>query len=110
MVTLTTLVAQVKPYLRVDGDYDDDVITSLVLSANAKLKGSGVKEPGESVDEEMKELYKLAIKMLVSHWYENREQEAEGRTQHVITLGVQSIILDLKAGGLVEDSKQKQTD
>lgn len=104
------LLEEVKPYLRVDGNYDDMVISPLISSAKAKLKGSGVKEPDELANDELKELYKLAVKMLVSHWYENREQEAEGRTQHVITLGVQSIILDLKAGGLLENFEQKQTD
>ena len=98
---------EVKPYLRVDGDYDDDVIVPLIKAAQASLVGSGVKKPNEDTDEDSKELYGLAMKMLVSHWYENREQEIGGRTQHVITLGVQTIILQLKAGGLVEDSKSK---
>jgi len=100
------LLHEVKPYLRVDGDYDDDiVILPLINAAQAKLTGAGVRKPDKHTDREDKDLYGLAVKMLVSHWYENREQEAEGRTQHVITLGVQSIILQLKAGGLVENSK-----
>ena len=104
---MSDFLEEVKPYLRVDGDYDDGVIVPLIRAAQAKLTGSGVNKPNEDADEDTKYLYELAVKMLVSHWYENREQEIGGRTQHVITMGVQTIILQLKAGGLVENSKSE---
>ena len=61
----------------------------LLNSAKEYLTNAGVKE-------QESELYKLGIMMLVTHWYENREQVSE-RIPHNLSMGLQSIILQLKS-------------
>lgn len=56
----------VKEYLRVDDDTDTLLIDALILAAKEYLNNAGI-------EESTSELYKLAINLLVSHWYENRE-------------------------------------
>lgn len=85
------LLEHVKEYLRIDGDHDDDIVGLLIDSAKEYMKNAGV-------EEQVNPLYKLAITMLVTHWYENRLQTPEGRTSDVLKLGLQSIILQLKVG------------
>ena len=53
-------------HLRIDNDEELQHIDSLTNAAIVFLKNAGVVESKS-------ELYKLAIKILVSHWYENRE-------------------------------------
>lgn len=86
-----------KEYLRIDGDHDDQLLGLLIDSAKEYLTNAGVNEREEGKEED---LYKLAITMLVTNWYENRVQEQDQRTQSVMKLGLQSIILQLKAGDL----------
>jgi len=83
-----------KEYLRIDGDHDDNMLGLLIDSAKQYMSNAGV-------GEEESELYQLAIMMLVTNWYENREQVTTSLPK-AITLGLQSIILQLKAGNLNE--------
>lgn len=91
------MLEHVKEYLRIDGDYDNKLLGLLIDSAKEYLKNAGVQEQN---DDKSSNLYKLAITMLVTHWYENRNQETDARTKKVLDLGLQTIILQLKAGGL----------
>lgn len=91
------MLEHVKEYLRIDGDYDDPMLSLLIDSAKEYLSNAGVKEQENN-------LYKLAITMLVTHWYENRNQETDARTKKVLDLGLQTIILQLKVGGLNDQS------
>lgn len=84
-----------KDYLRITGEYDDVLIQMLIDSAHEYLRNAGVKKDEES------NTYQLAVMMLVTHWYENREQVTESAPYNV-SLGLQSIILQLKAGELHE--------
>lgn len=86
------MLEQVKSYLRVDGKRDDEMLEFLIDSAKEYLSNAGVKEEHHKETNQ----YKLAIIMLVTHWYENREQVV-GTVSNAITLGLQSIILQLKA-------------
>lgn len=86
------MLEHVKEYLRITGDFDDNLVSLLINSAKDYLKNAGVEEQDT-------DLYKLAITMLVTHWYENRNQQTDSRTQTVMDLGIQTIILQLKAGG-----------
>lgn len=81
------MVKQVKNYLRIDEDYDDVLIETLIKSAETYLENAGVKISYEV------ELYCLAIKMLVLHWYENRT--VIGKADN-IGFGLESIISQLK--------------
>jgi len=61
-----TMLEEIKNYMKIDDDVDDSLINSLIESANIYMVNAGVKNFEN-------DLYKLAIKMLVLHWYENRE-------------------------------------
>lgn len=94
-----SLLENVKEYLRVDGDHDDKTLGLLIDSAKEYLLNAGAKEQDSKT-------YTLAIIMLVTHWYENREQVV-GQTANNLTLGLQSIILQLKVGD-PSDSSQSE--
>lgn len=80
---------EAKRYLRLDEDYTDEDtdITALVMAAEGYLKNAGCTlKDGD-------ELAKLAIKMLVVHWYENREPTGEANK---LAYGLQSLITQLQ--------------
>ena len=83
------LLEHVKEYLRIDGDQDNTMLGLLIDSAKEYLSNAGVKE-------NKSDLYKLAVTMLVTQWYENRNQEIDSRNKKVLELGLQTIILQLK--------------
>src|SRR5690625_3950425 len=97
---MSELLVMSKQYLNLTGSYDDELLEILIESAEEYLNGAGVK------DKENK-LYRLAIMMLVTNWYENREQITNGVPKH-LELGLQSIILQLKAGNKREFDQLKQ--
>lgn len=61
------LIDDVKNYIRVADNEEDLQVSSLIESAQAYLTNAGVNQA------ESNPLYALAVKMLVSHWYDNRE-------------------------------------
>lgn len=81
------LLDEVKNYIRVDYDYDDEEIRMFILSAETFLRSHGVKKDYEN------ELYKIAIFMLVSIWYDNRGLQEQGLRE--IPFGVTRIIRQL---------------
>lgn len=81
------MIEEIKLYLRLDEDYDDLLLQNLVNSAILYLKNAGVKDGSET------DLYNLAIKMLVLHWYENRE--IVGKADK-LAFSLDSIITQLK--------------
>lgn len=80
---------ELKLYLRASGTEEDQLITGLQLSAEEYLKNAGV-----NIDY-TRELYKLAIKILVSHWYENRAVQSE-KSISKMSFSLDSIIFSLK--------------
>ena len=66
------MLEEIKNYMRIDEDYEDNLINSLIEAANLYMLNAGVKNTEN-------DLYKLAIKMLVLHWYENREVIGEAK-------------------------------
>lgn len=80
---------ELKAYLRVDYTDDDALITSLQLSAEEYMANAGVNK------DYTRELYKLAIKILVSHWYDNRAIESD-RTLTKLAFSLDTIIASLK--------------
>lgn len=63
------MIEEVLEFARVDEESKEE-ISNLVNAANIYMSNAGIE-----VTEKMKnnELYKLAIKVLVTHWNENRE-------------------------------------
>lgn len=79
-------VNEIKEYLRIDTDLDDGLLNSLVIAAKEYLKNAGVaKTEGP--------LYDLAVKLLVAHWYENRE--VVGKADK-LAFSLEAIITQLK--------------
>ncbi|OOR14196.1 DNA-packaging protein [Bacillus cereus] len=79
---------EAKKYLRADGDEEDDLITSFVTAAEIYIKNATSK----NVDLKS-ELAKLAARILISHWYENRE--AVGKAEQ-LAFSLQSILVQLQ--------------
>lgn len=60
------IINELKEYLKIDSDDEDLTISGLQYAAQEYLSNAGININYE------KELYKLAVKLLVSHWYDNR--------------------------------------
>ncbi len=79
---------EAKNYLRVDTDDDDTLIQALITAAESYIAQqtgktkilAGADENGQPIYEDIKEseLWKLAVKLLLAHWYENRGVETSG--------------------------------
>lgn len=83
---------ELKLYLRIDGTEDDDLLIALQDGAVDYLKNAGVAESSNA-------LYGLAVKLLVSHWYENRISVAIGSTTKQLEYSLQAIMAQLMYGG-----------
>lgn len=81
---------ELKLFLKIDDNEEDILIEGLQLSAEEYLINAGIKK------DYTKELYKLAIKILVSHWYENRAVETIGKNVSKIAFGLDTILIQLK--------------
>lgn len=81
---------ELKLFLRIDDNEEDIIIQALQLSAEEYLTNAGINK------DYTKELYKLAIKILVSHWYENRAVETIGKNVSKIAFGLDTILIQLK--------------
>lgn len=76
-------LSDIKLFLRIDTNDDDSLIETLRLAAIQYIQEA----TGKQYDDNS-ELYNLLIKILVVHWYENREAIQDGnRTEapHTIT-------------------------
>ena len=80
------MLEEIKEYMKIDDDVEDNLINSLIESANIYMVNAGVKVFDN-------DLYKLAIKMLVLHWYENREVVGNANK---LSFSLDNIITQLK--------------
>ena len=83
------MLEEIKNYMRIDEDYDDNLINSLIEAANIYMVNAGVKNLEN-------DLYKLAIKMLVLHWYENRDVVLIGSISKNLEFTMKNIITQLQ--------------
>lgn len=90
MVFEDEILEEIKNFIRVDSLEDDILLLSLKTSAEEYLANAGV------IKDYSKELYKLAIKLLISHWYDNRDVERIGKNISKISYSLDSIITQLK--------------
>ncbi|OJD58603.1 head-tail connector protein [Bacillus sp. NH11B] len=79
---------EAKGYVRVDCNEEDMLITSLIKAAEQYIKNATSK----NVDLKS-ELAKLAARILIAHWYENRE--AVGKAEQ-LAFSLQSILVQLQ--------------
>lgn len=84
-------ISEMKEYLRVDGEDEDDTIISLINSAESYLKNAGCALT--DAEGTPLKLAQLAIKQLVVHWYENREPV--GKSDR-LTFSLDNIITQLQ--------------
>ena len=77
----------IKLFLRIDGSDEDVLIQALQFAAEEYMANAGVIKNYE------KFLYSLSIKILVGHWYENRN--AVGKTDKM-AFSLESMITQLK--------------
>lgn len=82
------MLQEIKNYARLDIDEDDILLNSLIESAELYLKNAGVKNTKD-------DLYFLALKMLVLHWYENRESVLVGSISKKLEFSLSNIITQL---------------
>lgn len=87
MITLNDL----KLYMRIDDNFEDDLLDSLLKSAKEYLSTCNITE-----NNRLSSLYDLAIKMLVSHWYDNREVVGEAK---LLAYSLNSIIFKMSLVG-----------
>ncbi|CAI3699711.1 conserved hypothetical protein [Clostridium neonatale] len=80
---------EIKLYLRIDTDDEDELLSSLQLSAEEYLLNAGIEKDYE------KQLYKLAVKLLISNWYENRNPVLTGSISKKLEYSLQHIIAQL---------------
>lgn len=85
---------EAKEFLRVDHDEEDASINGLLQASEGYIINAiGVKE---ITDDRQKELFKLAQKLLIAHWYENRE--VIGKTDKA-AFSLSSILVQLQYAG-----------
>jgi uncharacterized phage protein (predicted DNA packaging) len=87
-------IDEMKEYLRIDSDDNDLEIANFIETAEIYLTNAGCVLLGP--DEKANNLAKLAVKILVSHWYENREVEKIGTSVAKLGFSLDSIITQLK--------------
>ena len=83
---------EVKGYARIDIDEDDQLLETLIASAEEYLRNATGKEYPEKDENGSKinyELEKICLQLLVAHWYEQRSPTGNGKGTY--------------AGGVVED-------
>lgn len=84
---------EIKKFLRVDGTDDDSLLSSLQLAAEQYLENAGAAKDYTS------ELYKIAVKLLIGHWYENRSAVVVGTVSKDLEFSLINIIVQLRTGG-----------
>lgn len=82
-------LVKVKSYLRIDDEFDNDLLASFLLAAKEYLANAGILEMQDN-------LYDIACMMLIAHWYENRSAVAIGTVTKEIEFSLRGIIMQLK--------------
>mgnify|MGYP002403470233 CR=1 FL=1 len=83
-------VEEIKEYLKIDTDEEDDQIQDFINAAVEELADSGVKDQSTSS-------YGLAVKLLVANYYSERRPQAIGTIVTKLNYSLDRIILRLKA-------------
>ncbi|MBT2600948.1 MULTISPECIES: head-tail connector protein [unclassified Oceanobacillus] len=83
-------VKDIKEYLRIEHDEDDAMLNQFIIRAKIYIK-NGVGKINEE-----NELFKMAILVLVGHWYDNRELARIGNASYSIPHSFEAIIQQLR--------------
>lgn len=103
---MSVSLADIKLYLRVTGDDEDALIAAQVTAAESYLLGkvsktkrrAGIDASGADIFVEIADdpLFQQCIKLMVAHWYENREIEAAGVSLSQIPHTVDAILAHIE--------------
>ncbi|MGN0106931.1 MAG: head-tail connector protein [Hominilimicola sp.] len=88
-------ISEMKKYLRIDYNGEDDQIADFISAAEEYLLNAGVKKKEDS------SLYNLAVKLLVSNWYSNRIPI--GTVTQPMEYSLSRILLQLSLGDEEDD-------
>lgn len=83
-------IQEIKDFLKIENNDEDSFIISLKSAAEEYCKNAGVPKMEDS------KLYDLAIKMLVGHWYENRNIVAVGTITKIMEFSLSNILVQLR--------------
>lgn len=83
---------EIKLYLRIDNTVDDDLIDGLILAAGEFIRA----EANLPTCDWSMPTVRLAAKLLIGHWYANREAVSDRRMDE-LPLGLQRIINQIRA-------------
>lgn len=83
-------IEEIKKYLRIDYDGEDDQIRDFMAAAEEYMLNAGVKKREGSA------LYNLAVKLLVSNWYSNRMPI--GTATQAMEYSLRRILMQLNLG------------
>lgn len=89
------MLDEVKLYLRVDGTMEDELIQGMIDAAIEYIKSASgktrLKNGGELMESE---LVKLAVKQLVTHWYDHRgTQYLSGHFKNVADISYSTTLI-----------------
>lgn len=96
---------EVKEYARIDIDEDDQLLETLIVSAEEYLKNATGKKYPETDGDGNKfnyELEKIYLQLLISYWYEQRSPAGNGKGTYAgsvvedFSFMAKSILLQLK--------------
>ncbi len=84
---------EMKKYLRIelDDDFEDDLLSSLLVTADEYVKEG----TGFTFSNSIPERAKMVVKLLVSNWYENREL-ASNNGKNKVPYTVEALLGQLK--------------
>lgn len=97
-------VEEAKLFLRVDYDEDDDLIRLLIDNAEIYLKDA-IDDYGSKIgNERFQNKVKLAMLVLVSNWYDNRDF-TEFKTDEKVRYTIHSLIQQMKHGNYGDNNE-----
>lgn len=84
-------LSEIKAQLRVDDDYEDDLLEAKILAAEAHIE-SLIGKSFDDYEGDVPEPLKEAVRMLVGHWFDNREAVSEDAQTKETPFGVWQIV------------------
>lgn len=81
---------EAKDFLRLEHDEEDAFVSSLLLAGSSYIKNAT-----HSQVDETSELFKVALRMLILHWYENRNTVVIGKIPKSLEFALESILIQL---------------
>lgn len=91
-------INEIKKYLKLEDTVDEDILVETILNSAISYCEIYLKRPvldanmTEDTQWEVSEEIRIAVYMLVTHWYENRSPVTVGVINRELELGVKNIL------------------